>query len=265
MIRKRDLIVFIVVLFVLLLCIAVTLVAGSVKVSPTGVLFTGDEAPQEFTAQAPQNDLNREDIISRLRNALAQNQSDIEPQPSVEEDAVEETQTMGEVDEPTGVDRCGGADDALAYVKSWPLAGVGVEQQGGVRTVVHTQQITGVPLPYASSTASSTQGQTRTVLLTLPTSPYATGETHCVPSDVIGVTTSGSLMFNSDAAFYRGYGTEYLIGYARDGYPIYGYYEGTLDSCGGYMHPSGYRYSVSASKDHLLSCYTATPASFTGL
>jgi hypothetical protein len=84
----------------------------------------------------------------------------------------------------------------------------------------------------------------------------------CVPSEVVGVTLSGSLMFNSDASFYRGYGQEYLIGYARDGFPIYGYYEGPVDSCGGYMHSSGYRYTVSPNRDHIIGCFMAPWSAF---
>ena len=267
MIRTRDLFVFIATLFALLVGIALTLSSDILKMSQdVATFFAPREESVEFTAEAPQEEINREDIISRLRNALALHESSIEPQPSVEEDAVEETEIMSEVSTSIGVERCAGGDDAVAYAKSWPLAGVSVQQNGTLRTVVHEETNIGLTSSSAaSSTGSSTAASVNTVLLTLPVSPYASAEPHCVPSDIIGVTTSGSLMFNNDAAFYRGYGSEYLIGYARDGYPIYGYYEGVLDNCGGYMHAQGYRYSVSATKDHLLSCFTAAPASFSGL
>ena len=69
-------------------------------------------------------------------------------------------------------------------------------------------------------------------------------------------------MYNNEASFYRGFGSEYLIGYARDGFPIYGYYEGSTDACGGYEHASGYRYTVTPTNDNLLQCFSGQPAPF---
>lgn len=261
--KTRDLVIIVAVLLALCIGIAVTLIAESIREGgemPSMTTFS-DAVTDVFTAEAPDtHSLNRKDIIARLRTALSQNITTVEPSPSVE--AVEPTPDIEDVTTPqAGVQRCEVSDDASGLSGSWPLSGVSLRVHNAVREVVSLQTAPVVDLNASSSTAASSSAS-YTTLLVIPLVPSTNGIEYCVPSDVVGVTTSGSLMFNSDAAFYRGYGSEYLIGYARDGYPIYGYYEGELDTCGGYMHPSGYRYSVSADRDYLIGCYTAAPASF---
>ena len=72
----------------------------------------------------------------------------------------------------------------------------------------------------------------------------------------------GSLIFNSDAILYRSYGSETLIGYALDGFPIYGPTSAEKDACGGYDAPTGYRYAISADTNTVLECFMGTPDNF---
>ena len=83
-----------------------------------------------------------------------------------------------------------------------------------------------------------------------------------MPSEVIGVTNGGVLMFNGDVNSYRKIPENALIGYARDGFPIYGVYKEKVDECGGYDHPSGYRYTVSTQRDYIIGCYVGSVQKF---
>lgn len=260
MIRTRDFLIFVGVLLFLGMAIAVTLIAeqGSGVLKGQSFFFDVPVEDETYTVQTTQTVADRDSIITRLRDALAVYTSDIEPSPSVEEVEVKEPDVVE--GETGGVMKCGGADDAALFAQSWPLSGVSVTPSGALRTVVHA----GSPDVQAIDVNASTTAVVpqNTVLIAFPLSPSASSLPNCVPSDVVGVTVTGSLMWNADASFYLGYGPEYLIGYARDGYPIYGYYQGATDACGGYMHASGYRYSVSPDRGYVLGCYTAAPASF---
>lgn len=266
MIRTRDLLIFVAVLFFLGIGIAVTLFVehGGSLGSQNSFLFDPEnEASTTYSAQTSDRSKNRDDVITRLRNALALNPSEIEPNPSVEEPQAKEI-VNEEESVAGGIQRCNAADDAAVYSQSWPLSGVTLTASGAMRNVVHASLSNADAVDVNASTTASTSASvpSATVLISFPQSPYYTGQEHCVPSEVVGVTTSGSLMFNSDASFYKGYGQDYLIGYARDGFPIYGYYEGQVDACGGYMHPLGYRYTVSPDRDHVIGCFRASVSSF---
>lgn len=265
MIRTRDAVIFVSVILTLCVGIGFTLLLSPKYTLDEGSFMAYVEmgTTTSFTAEAPQKSLDRQSIIERLRAALLKNESDVEPSPSVEEEVVSETDEV--TDEVTGVQACAN-DDTGAALRLWPLSGVSLISENGVRKVVHTQVVAALPIQSASSSASSTAPTSnQTALLTLPLTPLQTATSNCVPGNIIGVTVQGTLMYNNEATFYKGYGPEYLIGYARDGYPIYGFYQGATDTCGGYTHASGYRYSVGHNRDTVLNCYTASPASFTNL
>ncbi len=245
MIRKRDLVIFLVALLLLLCGIAITIIFDARRDSkadlPVLPSVVDDVA---YTAENDQMKINRENIIDRLRGAIARNESTIEPSPSVEEseDSVSDTDVSTP---PPDVVTCAQTEDTGSIIASWPQTGVSVSLEGSQRV-------------YTQNTGASTTVQT---LLRLPAYPVAGGE-HCIQGEVIGVTVGGALMYNSQVSLYRGYGSEYLIGYARDGFPIYGYYEGAVDSCGGYTHPQGYRYSITPERSQVLNCFSGMPASF---
>lgn len=263
MIRTRDLVVFVAVLLFLLLGVVFTIIHDTeigLGTLPVDLSMLSSTSPT-FVAEGEKREINRDDIITRLRNALLLKETEVEPQPSVEESAGQiEGEVAQDEEKNTEVQYCSTYDDTQNVVRSWPLNGIAVVASASAREVVHAQVQQAAQS--ASSTATSTQ-TTRT-LLKMPLLPIADGNEYCIPGEVVGVTTSGSLMYNKEVAFYRGYGPEYLIGYARDGFPIYGYYEGAVDACGGYVHPSGYRYSITNSRDYVLGCYSAQPSSFTG-
>lgn len=265
MIRTRDLLIFIAVFVFLLICIAFTfikennLILEQLQWNPSGL----DADGEIYTAEAETEKIDRDSIISHLRDALATLTPEVEPEPSVEESDESTSEEDMEVRE-LGVTYCSNYDDTQNVMRSWPASGLSVTTEGSLRSVVYADSAI-TPMVTGTSTPSSTLAvspETRT-LISFPAYPAVTGGA-CVSGEIVGVTTSGSLMYNSEVSFYRGYGAEYLIGYARDGFPIYGYYAGEVDACGGYMHPAGYRYSITPDRDYLIGCFKGTAAPFVG-
>lgn len=220
----------------------------------TDVAYTGDAMVDDQT-------VDRELTINRLREKLANSTERIDPVASVEAPVVD----ISEVEQGLGVQKCLYPDDALVMVPKWPLSGVTVAVHEGAR-VVYTEETIVVPstqINNASSTVLEEVVTTVQPLLQLPLFVQKQDESSCVPSEVVGVTNGGILMFNGDVNSYRKIGENSLIGYARDGFPIYGVYEGEVDRCGGYDNPSGYRYTISTERDYIVGCYVGMPASFT--
>ena len=114
----------------------------------------------------------------------------------------------------------------------------------------------------ASGTVSQIEEKPR---LQLSLSQVRDAEDHCLTGEVIGITTTGSLLMNGSASTYGGSLELTLIGYALDGFPIYGVKSdvSVLDNCGGEQTSLGYRYYLRAGEPFILGCFAATPANFT--
>lgn len=86
------------------------------------------------------------------------------------------------------------------------------------------------------------------------------GDRNCLSTDVIGIALNGSLIRNNQFATYGIFESETLIGYALDGFPIYGSIDGSLlDGCGGRMTIEGYRYHIALERQSIIQCYVAMP------
>ena len=85
----------------------------------------------------------------------------------------------------------------------------------------------------------------------------------CIAHDVVGISTTGELIANADAPRYAGYSAATLVGYALDGFPIYGPQSSAqLDACGGTSEGEGYRYHIRSVESFVLGCFAGTPAQF---
>jgi hypothetical protein len=225
------------------------------------------------TATAPEvATVDREGNLARLREKIARDASSVTPDPDTfvgsedVTDAEAEAAALLDATESSaasGAQLCLYPDDVVPKLASWPLTGVAVAMHGAYREVFTTETVT-VDAPLSPSASSSLpQSETiTTVHLRLPVAPLKTAVASCVPSAVVGVTTGGYMLFNNDASVWKQTGADTLIGYARDGFPIYGVYTGSVDACGGYDHPAGYRYTISPDRPYMIGCFTATPQSF---
>ena len=94
----------------------------------------------------------------------------------------------------------------------------------------------------------------------MPTATASADSQNCLATDVVGVTPAGALIRNGDAVFYRGIDDSILLGYALDGYPIYGTSNNPADECGGVTEAGQYRYVLSSERETILNCFRGVPA-----
>lgn len=259
--RTRDLILFAVCAIFLVTAINITWFLDTATPSRESVTFRA--ADDAVSAVAPtEQTLDRDAIISALREKLRSEQGVVLENPSVttDADAAEAVATSTDASPIARANYCLYADDTLPYIGQWPLNGTEMAVAEGMR-VFYTEEE--VILAAAATSTEEDVEVVRNELLALPTNPVYTGGNNCLPSEVIGVTTGGILLFNDDSRPFASLGAQQLVGYARDGFPIYGRYDGEVDACGGYQHPAGYRYTISADRDYIIGCYQGAVQSFT--
>lgn len=138
---------------------------------------------------------------------------------------------------------------------NWNPTDITVQEVEGVRQYFTTKSV-----EVASTTASTTDLVVeKTVKLVLPVATMPIGGSTCLSSNIIGVAVDGSLMRNSEVGLYGIFSSETLLGYALDGFPIYGVGQSLTDECGGRTVGGQYRYELSVDRETLISCYSGTP------
>jgi hypothetical protein len=148
--------------------------------------------------------------------------------------------------------------DYTAFSGSWNTQGVSFSVVEGARllardVVLATTTASGTPLTYTE----------REVVLQLPLRTFSLPVQSCLPTDVVGVAVDGSLIRNNEVSMYTVFGGETLIGYALDGFPIYGQNDTslTLDTCGGTIVSGQYAYYLDKERGGVLNCFAAIPVS----
>jgi len=137
---------------------------------------------------------------------------------------------------------------------NWPTPEIISDQVEGARQYYTTETI------LTGTTSSSTVK--KTVLLTLSTNFLPLNAQTCLSSDVIGVALDGSLIRNNETSLYSIFSSESLIGYALDGFPIYGTGNRVVDECGGRIELGQYRYELSNERQTILNCFVGAPQKF---
>lgn len=266
MIRTRDLVLFLVAIVFLAVAITFTLPNTQSTSDNTSITEFEDSPAPQLVGKYEERTIDRSSVIERLRAAIANDEVIYSSEP-IDQDVdaeLEPTETESP-DSAVVVLRCVNQIDPLALARVWPRANVSVQVAEGVRSVALIE-VTESPSTVGKTGSSSAVAEitpvTRVVpLLRLPLYPVVT-DPHCLESEIVGVTIDGALLFNSDAIAYRSRSNSELIGYARDGFPIYGNYSGPTDECGGYELGGTYRYSVSNDRNFILGCYKSEPVKF---
>jgi len=143
---------------------------------------------------------------------------------------------------------------------NWSPIGVQLEEAEGARLVFRMSAESELVMSSSSSSSSSAvMPPQRDILTQLPMRNVPSGGTFCIPTDVIGIATDGSLIRNNEVALYGIFTSSTLVGYALDGFPIYGSSPQVGDICGGVMTSEGYRYQISPQRETILNCYSAAP------
>lgn len=139
---------------------------------------------------------------------------------------------------------------ATAYAGTWPRD-VLVEEREGVR-VVYTAN---------DSLATSSLRLPETLLLQLPAPGRPGMAQRCLPSEVVGVAQDGSLIRNDEVGLYQIFSANTVVGYALDGFPIYGKNDAVqVDACGGAMGMEGYGYVLQSDRESIVHCFRGRPA-----
>lgn len=142
------------------------------------------------------------------------------------------------------------------FTGDWEAQGLQLEVVEGARLLYRTL----VAPQITNASTSHEEFVTKEVIWQLPMQSLPGTNETCIDSDVIGVARDGSLIRNSEVKLYKVFGEETLIGYARDGFPIYGQTSNpSLDRCGGAVVDASYRYYISANETHILSCFSGVP------
>lgn len=117
--------------------------------------------------------------------------------------------------------------------------------------------------PAIVSTPSSTEVlptfSVRDVVLQLPLWTVPLAKKTCLNSDVVGIALDGSLIRNNEQGLYGVFGETTLVGYALDGFPIYGLSSQKTDNCGGSSISGEYRYFLSKDREGVLGCFSGVP------
>lgn len=136
---------------------------------------------------------------------------------------------------------------------SWQPQGLKFEVVEGARIIYRE----GEPVSTVNELGETVLGlPVRTILAQLPLRSFPSPTKNCLSSDIIGIALDGSLIRNAEYPLYTIFGEETLLGYALDGFPIYGATSRKTDSCGGSAASGAYRYYLSADRAGVVGCFS---------
>ncbi len=254
--RTRDFLVFIVTVAFLVVGILST-ASSDIKIrsQESSVILTEDNDEEVvYNAVLPEEKTdNRQSRLELLRDKISKLvlSEPKEPEPEIIE--VDNDEDELQEDEVNEISLC---SNYQTITPNWSSNNLLFEIVEGARIVyrnVVVEQVVG-------STTNSVPS--REVVLQLPLRTFPLSEKTCLGTDVVGVALDGSLIRNDEHSLYKVFGDQTLIGYALDGFPIYGQSENKTDECGGSSLSGEYRYYLSNERAGVLGCYGGIPASF---
>lgn len=251
MIRTRDFFLYVATVVFLLAGIGVTVISDKsrqVLESFSPIDFMEANVPTSAILTSGEND--REANLARLKSKIAAGEGVVISAPpvftSVDSNPSTTEPTLGE-GRATPL-TCASWSSQSDAVVNWPQSGVKIKEVEGAR-LVYTEVING----------TTTEEK---VLLQLPVRQVRSAGDSCIDGPYIGVTLAGELIGNDDAAKFINSSETVHLGYALDGFPIYGRKTSAtdLDSCGGAATSLGYRYYLRANDNFILGCFAGLPA-----
>lgn len=259
MLRKRDFILLMAAIGTLTLAIAGVLYfdVSSPFAQSASVFVATDDGEETSAVIIGETAPDRESRLEALRKKIAKaDGGELAAATPLIEDTPTETPPPSEA-EPTPVEEPNDAGERRCdnYHQGgfgWNANGLLIDEVEGGRLIY--REAIGEPL--ASSTEPTV---TRDVVLELPVRSVPYGNPQCIASDVIGIATDGSLIRNNEIGVYQVFSADSLVGYALDGFPIYGRGSAATDECGGRISGGQYRYELSSNRDVMISCYAGTP------
>ena len=256
MIRTRDLILYFLVVIFLLIGIGTTVLrhlSVAVEINDTDVQFVEGVAGK-VTVNETDTTPNRSETIARLKQKIMAGGAELRAEPSSGEEDNEAKETEETVAAATSTSSCQSVPLSVDFT-NWPEQGLELKVVEGVRVIIHSA------VESVAVGSSTTLGTSTKTLLTLPISRVRGDAEVCVDTPVVGITPALTLIKQTEASQYQNHGEFSLIGYALDGYPIYGLIAGesVLDACGGVVTPAGYQYHIRQAATEVLGCFAGNP------
>lgn len=250
MIRTRDFFLFLTIVTFLLIGIGGTVFKYYIA-SPSEIeeqlQFVDAE---EFSAGVTISDpiaLSRTDRLADIRHKIAAGAKLFIYEEPPEEEVVEDV-----VPNPGDLVTEKRCSNYQLYMKPWNSSGLSFKESEGVRLLYRD---------LTDSVGTSTLGLPRELVVVLPMLSSSSGNQACISSDVVGITVGGTLIRNTEIGTFGAFGEQMLIGYALDGYPIYGGTAEPTDICGGKTVNSQYRYQANLARETIIQCYSGSPVS----
>ncbi len=251
MIRTRDLVLFIAALGFLLVAIAVTVSRQSTTSAVDAPEVSFMQSPDTFTVVGSEDVSDREGFIRSLRNRIGFFTTP-EPEIVMEDSATTTTESSASL----------ACQDSFRFplVAAWETKDISVTLEEGARVVSELIRLPSGQL--GTSSSSSVPRVSRNVLFFVSERAQPAAQPTCVSDSVIGFTAQGALIDIADGSQFTQGGNE-LVGYAFDGFPLYGRTTAPLDACNGQIVSGQYRYHLPPAGD-LQSCFKGTPIEIKG-
>jgi hypothetical protein len=253
--RTRDYALGLSMIVFLLVGIGVTLLQQGF-VLPTGLsaaVFVANPSDAPVTASVSSEvEISREERIASLRKKIAAlGTLESEPSPEAEQVAASSTAAATVAVSEIVENRC------AAYAPFggvWDSRKILMSEAEGARIVYRETES-----PSAASGTAPVAAKTKQILMELPVKSLPPASSHCIPTDVVGITTNGTLLRNDERIAYGSFDAGTLIGYALDGFPIYGSSNTQTDTCGGVVVGGQYRYYLHPERTTMISCFAGKP------
>ncbi len=259
MIRTRDFLLFATVLLFLIIGISSTIVGGASLASvqqyiSIPFLVSNEEVPINLSDVADDRSAYIASLKEKIQNGEGQIVGGEAVLTSVDEGEAEDVEEASTRE----VLACNGMVRPSDLTLRWKPSEIRLIELGSVRLVVQTKNS---EVTVGSSTVATT---TRKTIMSLPVRVARDSQDVCIEESVVGITPAGALIDNAQSILYTSLSADTLVGYAFDGFPIYGVREDTtlLDACGGTQELNGYRYYLRADEPFVLGCYAGVPAQF---
>ncbi len=237
--RTKYLVIAIIVAIVLLLIMVLSFSSSSSALDQeagTILALEFDETDRDYSVEESFIDIDeqREKRLDALTAKIAQISIPAveEPEPEVEAETIDPN-TVGEVVLCSNYQK---------YNGFWSASGLQFEVVEGARLLSRTTDT----------------GSELVLQLSLFSTPY--GASSCLKTDVVGIALDGSLIRNSDYKLYGIFSSETLLGYALDGFPIYGLNSSkNTDKCGGASTNGQYAYYLDKDREGVVGCFAGVP------
>ncbi|PJC55911.1 hypothetical protein CO026_03205 [Candidatus Kaiserbacteria bacterium CG_4_9_14_0_2_um_filter_41_32] len=255
MIRTRDFLLFLISVTFLLVAIGTELVKNAqidlVENQPEIFTFF-DQEPTSYSAEVIAVPDTKSEKLAALRLALVEYDSIISA-------PLKEEVVADEIIPPPDTTVVAPAKVVIQLCKNyrpgfvpWTTDKIFSEEREGVRIFFTKSSL---HEPSLTSTVSD-----EVVYAVLPIRSLPLTKSTCINGDVIGIALDGSLIRNAEQKTYGVFGEATMIGYALDGFPIYGVASSKdTDVCGGIIVESSYRYYLDKKRDGILGCFSGIP------